>query len=309
MSNYYYTCYDKENEERIKQKKAESELKTLTQRPIKWDIFPTIVVSDTDKTIEDRLYKMRHMYSSQTAPLHQGEYVYNGYDKVEVYSTLYRKIFRLNEQVWNVPPYELATAYLELWEEFETFETWKPLTEQWHMSLMPDAKKMRLAARKCGLTFLSQLDIANKNGLSSATRTYTTGCCIFGDKKGLSEFTKKVKEEVKRGDNAFSGEAYNMVDERATLPCAYTILNIFVGMYREIYRKCHMNDDIIPPTYIDKLNGFEEYSYRKTGGENWEYGAILFAISFIFIPICLPIAIIGIVIGAFNMILGFESQL
>lgn len=70
-----------------------------------------------------------------------------------------------------------------------------------------------------------------------------------------------------------------------------------------------MNDDIIPPTYIDKLNGFEEYSYRKTGGENWEYGAILFAISFIFIPICLPIAIIGIVIGAFNMILGFESQL
>ena len=57
MSNYYYTCYDKEREERMIQKKAEDKLKTLSLRPIKWDVFPMIVKSDTDKTIENNRFK------------------------------------------------------------------------------------------------------------------------------------------------------------------------------------------------------------------------------------------------------------
>ena len=238
---------------------------------------------------------------------------------------MYNEIFYLNRQVWEVPPLELATAYLELWEEYETFEKWKPYTDHYDTGLTPDCKTMRLAARKCGLSFCGKLDIANNHGLADAIMKRTTGYWTIHSKDELKKFTDIVREEIKRGDKCFEGELYGMKEKRSTLPCAYTILNLFVGMYREIYRRHFPNEKILPPTYLENVKGFEEYTYQQKGGQGYDISkAILITTGIVFLLMLITSVVTGgfegfgiitlifflpcTIVGVAGMIEGADSQ-
>ena len=314
MGTYYRTYKDVANEDFQTQNDARNQLAKLIKTPIKYDIYPTIVSSDVDKDIEKELYNNRNMYTN--APLRKGEYTYTGYNRITIYEQLYKRIFDLNKSLWEVPPMELATAYLDLFKEFELFEQWNEYTYDLHAGVGELGTKARLVARKCGIDMESGLQFANKTGFFEAFNKYTAGTGTYNNKSDFKEYAEDVQKEINKGKESFESNEYFAQQTRDKLPCMYTMLNLFCGMYRDIfwYRNGKNIIETFEPQMV-KATGFDEYKYKQNGGENFEIGWIVIAAGMVMgmilspspmavVLIALPIIIIGIV----NVILGWNSQ-
>ena len=318
-NNYYRTNSTQHTEVYNKETNAEKVLMERVKNPIKYNIYPDIITSNVDDFIESQLKAYRLSYTN--APLHHGSYVYTGYNADGVYKNLYNSIFQKNEQVWNVEPKVLAEAYLELYEEYKLFTDWNPYTYQFHNGLDDFSSKLRLAARKCGINMINGLQFANGKGLHSAIRNTTGNGCGFYDKGEFDKFASKLKNEFEKGDNAFSNiDTSTHVYVRDTLPCIYTLLNLFVGLYRDIFfYRVPLAENIQKPECL-KTTGFDEVKYQNCGGKNYDSGKELLIVTLIigipfmifsgdgagyfFLLMVLPMLIIAIV----NMIAGRNSQ-
>ena len=319
MGTYYRIYKDVDNEKFQAQYDARNQLAELIKTPIKYDIYPTIVASDVDKDIEAILYNHRNDYTCSS--FHKGDYTYRGYGAVAQYQRLYTRIFELNSAVWEVPPIELATAYLELLKEYTLFEQWNNFTYDIHIDVSNDwGTKARLVARKCGIDMTSGLQIANRSGFIGAIRDYTGGAYSYFDKSYFEQFAKSISKELELGETAFTRNNPVTISDRDKLPCMYTMLNLFCGMYRDIfwYRNDKQTVGTLEPQ-LTKATGFDERKYKQNGGENYEMGMKLFVGSIImffvfaifcpdaidFLFVCL---VINIVIAMVNIYIGRNSQ-
>jgi len=317
MANYYTTYATKSTEEFNKRESAKEKLLEVIKTPIKYDIYPTVITSNTDKFIEDKLYNERQQYTN--APLRQGDYTYRGYNADSVYSSLYQKIFMLNKALWEVEPKTLATAYLELFEEFELFEQWGVTAGDFHYGTDDLSSKVRITARKCGIDMTSGLEIANGHGFWRGMNTHTGGSGSYSKKADFKVYAEDVKRELQRGDKAFdvTNDKYGVTLRiRDILPCMYTMLNLFCGMYRDIFNYRYAKNVTAGTTpQFTKASGFDEYKYRQNGGQNFEMGWLCIA-GGVFMALVMsssPMAVVlfalpAIGIGILNVVLGWNSQ-
>ena len=314
MANYYTTYRDVQRAEFKKQDDAKTQLMERIKTPIKYDIYPTIVTSDTDKDIEQTLYDNRNMYTN--APLHKGDYTYRGYNCESKYQRLYKKVFDLNKDLWEVPPMELASAYLDLYKEFTLFEQWNDYTYDLHADSGDWGTKARLTARKCGIDMTAGLQIANKMGFFRAYHEYTAGAGVYDKKEDFKRYNEDLQREFNKGKKSFESDTYFAKNIRDQLPCMYTMLNLFCGMYRDIfcYRNRNATESIRSPQMV-KASGFDEYKYKQNGGENFELGWLTIA-GGVFMALIMsssPMAVVlfalpVIGIGILNVVLGWNSQ-
>ena len=313
MGAYYRTYKDVQREEFHNQEDARLQLLEKVKTPIKYDIYPTIVTSKTDEEIESELYN--HRFDYDNSRLHTGSYIYNGYNKDYKYKRLYTKIFDLNKSLWEVPPMELATAYLDLFEEFELFEVCNDYVYDFHADPDDRGAKARLAARKCGINMISGLQFANKTGFFRALNEYTAGAGVYKDKSDFKRYAEDVQIEVNKGKESFESDEYFAQQTRDKLPCMYTMLNLFCGMYRDIfyYRNRKEVEQYYSPQMI-RATGFDEYKYQTNGGKNFETGWMVVGLALIWFLLTysnptvtmittVPMTIIGII----NIILGWKS--
>ena len=276
MGTYYRTYKDVIATKNQNQSNIVKMIAEKIKNPIKYDIYPTIIASNTDETIEYKLYSNRTLYTNTLT--RQGEYTYTGYDADILYTSLYQKIYELNVALWEVSPIELATAYLDLYEEFQLFEQWNTFMADVACDPGTFGTKARLTARKCGIDMTSGLEVANTTGFFKALNYYTGGVGSYYRKSDFAKYVQNIEAEINKGDNAFdvTDDEYGMIaTTRDILPCMYTMLNLFCGMYRDIfiYRNPKFATDETPK--LNKANGFDEYRYRKNNGELFDISKIL----------------------------------